>query len=237
MMKHIFSIQALLIMVLALPGITRAQDIELDTDDKRFSYALGARLGQQLAEQFKAEEGIDFAILLAGLAASAEGTRGLLSEEQIVQAISDRRQKQLAAAARVAEEKALANAAFLNEHKGQDGVLVADSGLQYRVLNSGDPAGESPAATDTVVVHYQGTLLDGTVFDSSYERGEPATFSLQSIIPGWTEALQLMKPGDKYAIVLPPELAYGERGAGQLIGPGEVLLFDIELIEVRKSAN
>ena len=119
----------------------------------------------------------------------------------------------------------------------KEGVVVTESGLQYEIIQSGDPAGDMPTVADTVIVHYQGSLLDGTVFDSSITRGEPATFSLQSIIPGWIEVLQLMRPGDKWSIVLAPELAYGERGAGQLIGPNEVLMFDIELIEIKKSAN
>ena len=210
---------------------------QLDTDAQKFSYAVGNRIGQQLSQQFSGQPGIDLESMLEGLSDVLVGGIARLSEEEIVQVIQDVQQKQLADAESESLAKAEITQTFLEENQAREGVVVTDSGLQYLVLESGDPAGMSPTPADTVVVHYHGTLVDGTVFDSSYNRGEPATFSLQSIIPGWIEVLQLMRPGDKWSIVLPPELAYGERGAGQSIGPNEVLKFDIELLEVRPSGN
>ncbi len=123
--------------------------------------------------------------------------------------------------------------AFLAANAKKEAVTTLPSGLQYKVLKSGK--GKSPKATDTVKVHYHGTLLDGTVFDSSVERGEPATFPVNGVIPGWVEALQIMKEGDKWQLTIPPKLAYGERGAGGKIGPNSVLVFDVELLSIEKS--
>jgi FKBP-type peptidyl-prolyl cis-trans isomerase FklB len=128
-----------------------------------------------------------------------------------------------------------AGAAFLAENAKKEGVIVTASGLQYKVLEPGD--GPSPGVEDVATVHYRGTLIDGTQFDSSYDRGQPATFPVGGVIAGWTEALQLMKPGAKWQLFIPAELAYGERGAGQDIGPNSTLLFDVELISVEKVAN
>ena len=210
---------------------------QLDTDVQKFSYAVGNRIGQQLSQQFSGQSGIDLESMLEGLSDVLVGGIARLSEEEIVQVIQDVQQKQLADAEAESLTKSEVAQTFLEENQTREGVVVTESGLQYLVTESGDPAGLPPTTVDTVVVHYHGTLVDGTVFDSSYERGEPATFSLQSIIPGWSEVLQLMRPGDKWSIVLPPELAYGERGAGQSIGPNEILKFDIELLEVRQSGN
>lgn len=149
---------------------------------------------------------------------------------------------QLRAAARrkVFEEQKAAKAAaaleagnaFLAENAKKEGVVTLESGVQYKVINTG--AGASPKATDRVKCHYEGRLLDGTVFDSSYERNNPATFNVDGVIKGWTEVLQLMKPGDKWTVYIPSEHAYGERGAGEKIGGNETLTFDIELLEVLK---
>ncbi|WP_420717525.1 FKBP-type peptidyl-prolyl cis-trans isomerase [Emcibacter sp.] len=130
----------------------------------------------------------------------------------------------------VKEEKVSESKSFLEENKDKPGVIVTDSGLQYKVLLEG--TGKSPAATDTVTVHYEGTLTDGTKFDSSYDRGTPLSFPLNQVIRGWTEGLQLMKEGGKYKFFIPSELAYGPRGAGGVIGPNEDLIFTVELIRV-----
>lgn len=121
---------------------------------------------------------------------------------------------------------------FLEANKVKDGVITTASGLQYKVIEEG--SGDTPGDNSEVVVHYKGTLIDGTVFDSSYDRGEPATFPVNGVIPGWTEALKLMKPGSKYQLVIPSELAYGDQQAGNLIAPNSVLVFDVELLEVNK---
>ncbi len=215
-----------------------AQDaVSLDSDDKKFSYAIGSLIGAQLIQQFQNQDGIDVDILVAGLSTIVAGKPPLLSPEEVEEIMQRRQQAQLAEAEAAAKTKIAQGLAYLETNQARDGVTVTESGLQYAVVNSGDDNGASPNASDTVVVHYQGTLVDGTVFDSSYARGEPVTFALGSIIPGWQEVLQLMKPGDKWAVVLPSELAYGERGAGQSIGPNETLLFDIELLEVKQSGN
>jgi len=123
--------------------------------------------------------------------------------------------------------------AFLDENASKEGVEVTESGLQYKVMTEGDAAGKSPSATDTVEVHYRGTLIDGTEFDSSYKRGETISFPLNGVIAGWTEGVQLMKEGAKYQFFIPSHLAYGSRGAGGVIGPDETLIFEVELVKVR----
>jgi FKBP-type peptidyl-prolyl cis-trans isomerase FkpA len=120
---------------------------------------------------------------------------------------------------------------FLEDNAKKDGVTVTASGLQYKVITEG--TGKSPSATDTVLVHYEGTLIDGKVFDSSYKRGEPIEFPLNRVIAGWTEGVQLMKEGSKHRLYLPSNLAYGKQGAGRDIGPNEALIFDVELLKVR----
>ena len=222
---------------LALTTTAVQAQVVLDSDDKKFSYAIGTKIGEQLSQQFVGQPDIDIEALLEALSLTVRGSEIQMSDEEVMAIIQQKQQQQLEVAEAASHEKLEAGKVFLEQNMSKEGVVVTESGLQYEIIESGDPAGDMPAVTDTVVVHYQGTLLDGTVFDSSITRGEPATFSLQSIIPGWIEVLQLMRPGDKWTIVLAPELAYGERGAGELIGPNEVLMFDIELLEIKKSAN
>lgn len=223
---------------LTFPSLTIAQDdVDLGSENKKYSYAVGTRIGQQLVNQFGNQPDIEIDALLAGLNAIASGTPPLLSDKEAADIISAKQQEQLSAAAAAAGDKVAQGNAFLEKNKEVEGVIVTDSGLQYKIITDGGSNEASPTASDTVVVHYKGTLMDGTEFDSSYSRGEPATFALGSIIPGWKEVLQMMKPGDKWAVVLPSEIAYGENGAGKTIGPNEVLLFDIELLEVKRSGN
>lgn len=222
--------------ILLLPICVSAQEeLKLDTGQKTYSYAIGLKLGERLLEQFNAENGFEMQALLEGLVTSVSGKDRLLSDEEVESVIQEREQELTAMENRKALEKLESGKAFLAHNKSIEGVTVTESGLQYAVLVAGE--GDSPSLVDTVLVHYHGTLTDGTVFDSSYDRGQPVSFSLQSIIPGWQEALQLMKPGGKWRVALPPELAYGVRGAGPIIGPNEVLLFDIELLEVGKPEN
>ena len=142
------------------------------------------------------------------------------------------REKQQEEQAAVAAEKKEAEQAYLAENAKKEGVQTTESGLQYKVIEEG--SGESPAETDQVQVNYEGKLLDGTVFDSSYERQKPATFGVNQVISGWTEGLQLMKEGAKYEFYIPADLAYGQRGSGPKIGPGETLIFTVELLDVIK---
>jgi FKBP-type peptidyl-prolyl cis-trans isomerase FklB len=155
-----------------------------------------------------------------------EATRQALTELQQQAAASAKQQREGQARKNLAE-----GTAFLAENAEKEGVKTLPSGLQYRVLSEGK--GDPPAATDAVTVHYRGTLVDGSEFDSSYGRGEPATFPLDRVIPGWTEGLQLMRPGAKYRLFVPPELAYGERGSGAKIGPHSTLVFEVELLSVQ----
>ncbi|MEP1870587.1 MAG: FKBP-type peptidyl-prolyl cis-trans isomerase, partial [Paraglaciecola sp.] len=157
------------------------------------------------------------------------------SDEEINQTITTIQQQaqekqQLAREADSAKNKA-AGLAYLEENAKKEGVVVTESGLQYKEVVSGD--GPMPTSEQTVVVHYKGTLIDGTQFDSSYDRGTPAEFPVTGVIQGWVEALQLMNVGDKFELTIPSELAYGQRGSGQTIGPDATLLFDVELIEIK----
>src|SRR5881394_3707165 len=140
-------------------------------------------------------------------------------------------EKQIAASKEAAEKNKAEGEKFLEENKKKDGVKTTASGLQYKVLTEG--SGAAPKETDTVVTNYRGTLIDRTEFDSSYKRGEPATFPVNRVIKGWTEALQLMKPGAKYKLLIPSNLAYGAGGAGQDIGPNSTLIFEVELLSVK----
>jgi len=140
-------------------------------------------------------------------------------------------QKKLAAARKIKADKAKSTGdKFLAKNSKKDGIITRESGLQYKVISTGK--GKQPKATDSITAHYKGSLINGTVFDSSYKRGEPATFNVSQVINGWKEILPLMKEGDKWQVFIPSDLAYGERGQGATIGPNEALIFDIELIKV-----
>lgn len=200
----------------------------------RASYIIGLNLGQSLKSQ---EVPVTVDLIVQGLRDGLTGANALLTPEEI-QAAMQEFQQQLQAQQQTkrqaaAEKNMKESQAFLDQNKAKQGVTTTASGLQYEVVKEG--AGESPKPTDRVTVHYRGTLPDGTVFDSSYDRNEPATFPVNGVIPGWVEALQLMKPGAKYKLVIPPALAYAERGAGGEIGPNQVLVFDVELISVEKT--
>lgn len=210
-----------------------AQSDALDTEEKRYSYAVGSKIAAQLVQQFGRQgSGIDFSYLRQGLNDVLSGTTPKMTDEEADLAIEQKRSADQAAVVAAASERDEAGAKFRGDYENGEGVQKTESGMLYTVMNSG--AGDAmPTATDTVVVHYQGTLIDGTVFDSSYSRGEPATFPLSGIIPGWQEILQLMRAGDKWEVVIPPQLAYGERGAGASIGPNETLVFEIELLEIK----
>jgi FKBP-type peptidyl-prolyl cis-trans isomerase FklB len=211
-------------------------EVKLDTPKSRISYTIGVNVGQD----FKAQQmDIDADVLLLGLKDSLAGKELRLTDEEMVgeiQAFQQEMQAKMEAEmAKVVTKNQEEGAAFLAENAKKEGVVVTESGLQYKVLEPGD--GDSPGAADVATVHYRGTLIDGTQFDSSYDRGQPATFPVGGVIAGWTEALQLMQPGAKWQLVIPSELAYGERGAGQDIGPNATLLFDVELISVEKGEN
>ena len=174
-------------------------------------------------------------VLLKGLRDGLAGAKSLLTDEQIKETMAafqkEMMEKQAAAQKELGEKNLAAGEKFLAENKKKEGVKTTASGLQYKVLKEG--SGESPKETDTVVTNYRGTLLDGTEFDSSYKRNEPATFPVNRVIKGWTEALMLMKPGAKYQLWIPAALGYGERGVGKDIGPNSTLVFEVELLSIK----
>ena len=209
-----------------------AQTTELETDQDRLSYTIGMDIGQSLSGQ---DMDLNIDILMEALRATYMGEETLLTQEEALaerEAFIQRRQQELEQQrTRDAEINAAEGAAFLAENAGKEGVQVTESGLQYRVIEEGD--GDRPAATDRVTVHYKGTLINGVEFDSSYSRGEPATFALNQVIPGWTEGLQLMRTGSRYEFFIPSELAYGEQGRPGPIGPNSTLVFEVELLEIQ----
>lgn len=199
----------------------------------KLSYALGIGIGSQLAGMGAKELNIDdFAQAIKDVISGSELKVDNAEAQTLVQNFfQEQEAKQQAAAAEAGKAAKAAGEAFLAENGKKDGVVTLPSGLQYQVLKGGD--GKKPSATDQVVCHYEGTLIDGTVFDSSYQRNQPATFGLNQVIAGWTEGVQLMQEGAKYRFFIPYNLAYGERGAGAQIPPFAALVFDVELIEVK----
>ena len=204
---------------------------KLKTIEEKASYSIGVELAQNLQNQ-----GIDLhtSSFLLGLEDTLAQRNLKLTADEMAQALEQFRatleQQQQAKFEQLAKENATAGAAFLNANKTKSGIKVTDSGLQYRIIQAG--SGESPKENDIVVAHYRGTLIDGTEFDSSHNRGAPIEFELSHVIQGWQEAIKLMKPGAKWEIFVPSELGYGARGAGNVIGPNETLIFEIELIGV-----
>lgn len=199
----------------------------------KLSYALGIGIGSQLAGMGAKELNIDdFAQAIKDVISGSELKVDNAEAQTLVQNFfQEQEAKQQAAAAEAGKAAKAAGEAFLAENGKKDGVVTLPSGLQYQVLKEG--YGKKPSATDQVVCHYEGTLIDGTVFDSSYQRNQPATFGLNQVIPGWTEGVQLMQEGAKYRFFIPYNLAYGERGAGAQIPPFAALVFDVELKEVK----
>jgi FKBP-type peptidyl-prolyl cis-trans isomerase len=218
------------VLVASVSTVALAQE-ELETPEERLSYTIGMDIGGSLAEQ---DIDLDLDLLVEALRASYNGEETRLTEEEALaerDAFMQRRQQQMEVErAQEASVNLEEGEAFLAENAERDGISVTESGLQYRVIESGE--GASPTAEDRVTVHYKGTLIDGTVFDSSYDRGEPATFALNQVIPGWTEGVQLMKEGAKYEFFVPSELAYGEQGRPGPIGPNSTLIFEVELLEI-----
>jgi FKBP-type peptidyl-prolyl cis-trans isomerase len=196
----------------------------LETDADRFSYGLGMIIGERVLKQYGE---VDYDLLLEAIKAQHKDQPTLITIEQATEALTAHMEKEFASKGEAAKAK---GQAYLQENMKKEGVQVTESGLQYSVITEGD--GAKPVATDQVTVHYRGTLIDGTEFDSSYSRGEPATFGLNQVIPGWTEGVQLMNVGSKYQFVVPQELGYGDRGAGGAIGPFETLIFEVELVEI-----
>jgi FKBP-type peptidyl-prolyl cis-trans isomerase FklB len=198
----------------------------------KVSYAIGMNIGTTLHRQ---SLDVDPNVLLQGLKDAMAGGKTQLSEEEaratLTELQNDMRKKQQEKMQQAAEENKKEGDAFLSANKAKSGIVTLPSGLQYKVLTAG--AGPKPTASDSVVCNYKGTLIDGKEFDSSYKRGEPATFPVSGVIKGWTEALQLMPVGSKWQLFVPSDLAYGERGQGPDIGPNATLIFEVELISIQ----
>ncbi len=211
---------------------TAAAGAPLTTQKQKLSYSIGADIGKRLkADQLE----IDPAVVSRGLRDAFTGAKLALTDDQIkatfAQLQTEMQTKRQGEAKAAADKNKTAGDAFQAANKSKDGVVTLPSGLQYKILTAG--TGPKPTANDTVVCNYRGTLVDGTEFDSSYKRGQPATFPVSGVIKGWTEALQLMPVGSKWQLVIPPSLAYGERGAGQQIGPDATLVFEVELMSIQ----
>ena len=217
--------------MLATPLFAENRPALKDTKDK-VSYSIGLDIGTTFKKQ-KMEINSD--VLAAGVKDGLSGANPLLTPDEVRAVMTafsnDMREKAATASKEAGEKNTKEGEKFLAENKTKPGVKTTASGLQYLVEKEG--SGTTPKETDTVVVNYRGTMIDGTEFDSSYKRGEPATFPVNRVIKGWTEALQLMKPGGKYKLFIPSNLAYGPGGAGGDIGPNATLIFEVELLSAK----
>jgi len=209
-----------------------AQASAFTTDKAKQSYALGANIGRNLKG-----DGLDVDpnLVAEGLKDVLSGGKVKMTDAEIQETLTKLRTDMIAKQKEDMDRMGAANKkagdAYLAANKAKPGVVTLPSGLQYKILKEG--TGPKPTASDTVVCNYSGTLIDGTEFDSSYKRGEPATFGVGQVIKGWTEALQLMPVGSKWQLVIPPDLAYGSKGAGNVIGPDSTLVFDVELMSIK----
>jgi FKBP-type peptidyl-prolyl cis-trans isomerase FklB len=227
MKLHLLLTLALAFSILVSPALAQEKP-DLTNPKQRGSYALGANFAMSLKRQ-----GLDVdAKAYAAGAIDALTAKPLLTVPEMQEAL-EALQKGMAEKYGNGDKNLKAGEEFLAANAKKEGVKTTKSGLQYKVLKSG--SGESPKAEDTVKVHYHGTLIDGSVFDSSVERGEPVEFPLNGVIPGWTEGVQLMKVGDKFQFFIPSKLAYGEQGRGGMIGPNTALIFEVELLGITKS--
>lgn len=206
---------------------------QFTNEDEKASYAIGLKYGEAMSRDVKE---LDLDLFYKGLTHGFKGEKPLLDPQEVMttlKALQTRKMKEMQdAQQQAAEDNKAKSDAFLSENKEREGVTTTESGLQYEVISSGEEGAASPDANDKVKVHYHGTLVDGTVFDSSVDRGEPIEFAVNGVIKGWTEALQLMKKGDKWKLYIPSDLAYGQRGAGPKIGPNSALIFEVELLDI-----
>ena len=239
MKKNLISASLALIMTLMLVTVATAEESKANpykTFEEQFGYSIGVEVGATLKSN--AME-LDLDALLKGVTDGFKGNDTVMTKEEI-DAVKATAMEKIRAQAQAKRIKDIAgnlekSEKFLLENKTKKGVTTTETGLQYIVITKG--TGAIPTATDKVKVHYTGTLIDGTVFDSSYKRNAPATFQVGGVIKGWVEGLQKMKTGAKWKFFVPPALAYGERGAGQAIGPNEALIFEVELLEILPEAK
>jgi len=220
-------------MLLLANQVIAGENLVLKNQKDKVSYIIGIDIGKNLKNQ---SIDIDPDILARGIKDVISGKKPLMTEQEVQETTAafqkEMTAKQSEVVKKVGEKNKKEGEAFLAENKKREGVKTLASGLQYKVIKAG--TGKKPKLTDTVVTQYRGTLIDGTEFDSSYRRGKPATFPVNGVIPGWVEALQLMEEGSKWQLFIPPNLAYGERGAGRDIPPNSTLIFEIELISIQE---
>lgn len=225
-------VATLLGVALAIGQANAAEKTVLKTDKEKVSYSIGLNIGSNFKMQ---SIDIDVDALSKGIKDAIALNKPLLSEKEIQDTMAafqkDMAAKQQEKMKVVGDKNKKDGEAFLAANKKKEGVKTTASGLQYKIIKEG--TGKKPSAKDTVTVNYRGTLIDGTEFDSSYKRGEATSFPVDQVIPGWTEALQLMKVGSKYELYIPSNIAYGERGAGPQIGPNTTLIFEVELVSIK----
>lgn len=222
---------SLSVFLLATAANAEEKAMEVSSDKDKLSYTIGIDIARSLAA---VKDEVDLDKVILGVKDRFNGIAPKVSEEEmlgIMQEFAKKMQaKMMEEMKNIAETNTIEGENFLKENKEKEGVVTTDSGLQYMVEKEGE--GKKPAATDKVTVHYRGTTINGEEFDSSYKRGQPASFPVTGVIPGWTEALQLMSVGSKYKLFIPSALAYGERGSGGAIGPNAVLVFEVELLGI-----
>ncbi len=217
------------VFIFLYPIITNVYAVKIETDQEKLSYSMGIFFGQTVIRQ---EMEIDIPAFMQAVEDVLNKTEKKLSDDEMQKIINTYQKKEQDERTAKSDNNKVDGKKFLTENKSKEGIIELPSGLQYKIIKDGE--GEKPVANSRVVVHYRGTLIDGTEFDSSYARGEPIELSLNQVIKGWQEALQLMPVGSKWQIVIPSELAYGERGAGRVIGPNSTLIFDIELVSIKQ---
>ena len=221
--------KAVLLICCTIPTLVLAKgEAKLDTDKSKYSYTIGVQFAQQIKQQ---NIDLDIDATVQALKDILSGKDSKLSDEQMNAAMLSLQELQQKVTAAIAEKNKKEGEAFLAENKKKKGIKTLDNGIQYKIITAGK--GKKPKATDTVVVHYRGTLIDGTEFDSSYSRGQPAEFPVNRVIKGWQEVLPLMPTGSKWTVFIPSDLAYGSRGTRGPIGPNATLVFDIELLEIK----
>ncbi len=220
-------------MIFLASQVSAQESQTLKSEKEKISYIIGMDIGSNFKKQ---SVEVDPDALVRGLKDALSGAKSQLSDQEARDTMASFEKKMRAQQEEtrkaVGEKNKVEGEKFLAENKSKEGIQTLPSGLQYKVITPGK--GKKPQFTDTVIAHYRGTLIDGTEFDSSYRRGQPASFPVSGVIRGWTEALQLMEEGAKWQLFIPPNLAYGDRGAGQIIGPNAVLVFEVELISIQE---
>jgi FKBP-type peptidyl-prolyl cis-trans isomerase FklB len=218
--------------ILSLVGCGETEtEVQITTPIQQASYGIGLNMGESLRQD--GLDDIDPQALALGMQDALAGQESRVSEDELRAAFMELQARAESRASGLLEETRVANQEYLAENAQAEGVTTTDSGLQYEVLQAGDEGNPQPSADDVVSVHYEGRLLDGTVFDSSISRGEPVDLPVSGVIPGWVEALQLMRVGDKWRVTIPSELAYGERSPSPVIPPNAILVFEMELLGIQ----